>query len=100
MVEGTESAPSGESVTPAAPIVPMTPEERVAPIVPARSGWIKPLIAIAAFVVVLTAASTAAVLVVGGPAQSNYASGTPQAAFQSFVDAAQRSDWATANSLL
>jgi len=43
---------------------------------------------------------TAAVLVVGGPAQSNFAAGTPQAAFQNFVDAAQRSDWVTANSLL
>ena len=100
MVEGTESAPSGEPITPAAPIVPMTPEERVAPVVPARSDWIKPLIAIAVFVVVLTVASTAAVLVVGGSAQSNFAAGTPQAAFQNFVDAAQRSDWVTANSLL
>jgi len=100
VVEGTESAPSGEPITPAAPIVPMTPEERVAPIVAARPGWIRPLVAIAAFVVVLTVASTAAVLVAGGPAQHNYAAGTPQAAFQNFVDAGQRSDWVTANSLL
>jgi hypothetical protein len=68
--------------------------------VPARSGWIKPLIAIAVFVVVLTVASTAAVLVAGGPAQSSFAAGTPQAAFLNFADAVQRNDWATAGGLL
>ena len=92
MVESTEPV---ASVEPAAPWAPIKP----AP-VRSRPGWVKPLIAIAAFVVVLTVASTAAVLVAGGPAQHNYASGTPQAAFQSFVDAAQQNDWATANSLL
>lgn len=104
MVESTEPVASVEPVTPAAPEAPMTPAAPIKPIghapVRSRPGWVKPLIAIAAFVVILTVASTAAVLVVGGPAQSNFAAGTPQAAFQNFVDAAQRSDWVTANSLL
>ena len=95
MVEGTESAPSVEPVSPAAPIAPI-----VAAPVRSRPGWVKPLIAIAAFVVVLTVASTAAVLVVGGPGRTNYASGTPQAAFLNFADAVQRNDWATAGGLL
>jgi hypothetical protein len=95
VVESTEPVASVEPVSPAAPIAPIG----AAP-VRSRPGWVKPLIAIAAFVVVLTVASTAAVLVVGGPGPSNYAAGTPQAAFQNFVDATQRSDWVTANSLL
>jgi hypothetical protein len=88
---------STESVTSAEPMAPVPP---VAPAGPARSGWLKPLIGIAAFVIVLTVASTAAVLVVGGPGQKAYATGTPEAAFQSFVDAVQNNDWVTANTLV
>lgn len=69
------------------------------PVAP-NAGWLRPLVAIVAFVVVLTVASTAAVLWVGGPRPASYPAGSPQAAFQDFVTAVQNGDWATADGML
>lgn len=65
-----------------------------------RPGWLKPMLAIAAFSIILTVASTAAVIWVGGPRQAGYPAGSPEAAFQAFVNAAQSGDWATADTFL
>jgi hypothetical protein len=64
------------------------------------SGWLKPLIFVASVMVVLAVASTAAVLLVGGPKQVTYPAGSPEAAFQDFVQAARTGDWATADGLI
>jgi hypothetical protein len=65
-----------------------------------RSGWLKSLVVVAAFMVVLAVASTAAVLVAGGPRQADYPTGTPEAAFQAFVKAVNAGDWTTADGLM
>jgi hypothetical protein len=64
------------------------------------SGWLRPLVAVAALMVVLAVASTAAVVLVGGPKEVTYPAGSPEAAFQAFVWAAKRGDWTTADGLL
>jgi len=64
------------------------------------SGWLRPLIAVAAFVIALAVASTAAVVFVGGPKEVTYPAGSPEAAFQDFVQAARRGDWAAADDLV
>jgi hypothetical protein len=65
-----------------------------------RRVWLMPMLAIAAFSIVLTVASTAAVIWLGGPSRASYPAGSPEAAFQEFVTAAQNGDWATADTLM
>lgn len=78
---------------------PATPQAPIAPVA-SGSGWVRPMVAVAAFAVILTLVSTAAVLLIGGPSQVSYAKGTPEAAFQDFVTAAKKGDWATAEGLM
>jgi hypothetical protein len=66
----------------------------------AGSGWPKSLLAVAAFMVILAVAATAVVMTVGGPKESTYPAGSPEAAFQSFLKAAKSGDWTTADGLL
>lgn len=71
--------------------------------VPARTPrreWLRPLVAIAAAVVLLTAVATASVLVVGGSSHASYAADGPQAAFQGWVAAVHSGDWANADTYL
>lgn len=82
-----------------APVAPAVSEAPIAP-VPSRSGWVKPMVAIAAFAVILTLVSSGAVLLLGGPSPATYPAGTPSAAFQDFVNAAKKGDWATADGLI
>jgi hypothetical protein len=58
------------------------------------------MVTVAAFAVILTLLSTAAVLFVGGRSQAGYAKGTPEAAFQDFINAAKNGDWVTAEGLM
>lgn len=81
------------------PVAPVVSEEPIAP-EPSSSGWVRPMVAIAAFVVILTLVSSGAVLWLGGSSQLTYAAGTPEAALQDFVNAAQKGDWTTADRLL
>lgn len=64
------------------------------------SGWLRPLLAVGAFVVVLALVSTAAVVFIGGPKEVTYPAGSPEAAFQDFVQAARKGDWTTADDLV
>lgn len=65
----------------------------------ARSG-LKAIVAIAVAVVILIVASTASVLVVGQPSPASFAAGTPQAAFQKWLVAANAGDWTIADGYL
>jgi hypothetical protein len=87
VVEVNASAPPANPQTPIAPVA-------------SGSGWVRPMVIVAAFAVVLTLLSTAAVLFVGGRSQAGYAKGTPEAAFQEFISAAKKGDWVTAEGLL
>lgn len=95
---GASEEPGGsDSGRQPAPPVPPAP-----PSLPANSnaGWIRPLVAIAVFTLILTVASAVAVLSPGGPTATTYPPGSPQEAFQRFVAAAKNNDWTTADSLL
>ena len=64
------------------------------------SGWLKPLLFVASVMVVLAVVSTAAALLLGGPKEITYPTGSPEAAFQLFVRAARSGDWTTADGLI
>ena len=78
---------------------PASPQAPIAPVA-SGSGWVRPMFIVAAFAVILTLMSTAAVLFVGGRSQASYVKGTPEAAFQDFVNAAKKGDWVTAEGLM
>jgi hypothetical protein len=66
-----------------------------------RRDWLRPLVGIAAAMIILTIVSTAAVMVVGGAARTpDYGAGTPQDAFIKFASAVQAGDYATADTYL
>jgi hypothetical protein len=101
MVEGSAPVSSDSPQVPVAPVAPVAPPP-VPPAAPRKPwpSWARPLIGISAFVIVLTVAATAAVIVAGSPAKPNYAAGTPEAAFTDFVDAVQHGDWTTADAMV
>ena len=63
-------------------------------------GGLKSLVVIVVAVAVLMVVSTASVLLVGGPSRASYTPGTPQAAFQNWLSAANAGDWTTADTYL
>ena len=75
--------------------------EVATPFAEGRRDWLRPLVGIAAAMLVLTIVSTAAVMLVGGTARTVvYGAGSPQEAFQKFASAVQASDYATADTYL
>ena len=81
----------------------------------ARAEWLRPLVVVAVAMIVLTVVSTAAVLTVGGPAAPvsseapssydiisvpNFAAGSPEVAYLSYVAAIQKGDYDAADAML
>lgn len=75
--------------------------EVATPLAEGRRDWLRPLVGIAAAMLVLTIVSTAAVMLVGGAARTVvYGAGTPQEAYLKFASAVQAGDYATADTYL
>ena len=122
--EPTASAPEAPAPAPAEPAA-SAPEAPSAPTGPfafsrfsahaARAEWLRPLVVVAVAMIVLTVVSTAAVLTVGGPAAPvsseapssydiisvpNFAAGSPEVAYLSYVAAIQKGDYDAADAML
>jgi len=63
---------------------------------PARAGLLRPLAVVAVATIALVSSATAAVWIARDPAPPTYATGSPEAAYASVVDAMQRHDQAAA----
>jgi hypothetical protein len=75
--------------------------EVATPLAEGRRDWLRPLVGIAAAMLVLTIVSTAAVMLVGGTARTVvYGAGSPPEAFLKFASAVQAGDYSTADMYL